>query len=181
MSLISDTSTFLEIAKNLESIENCIMENGGEINEETEKQLKIVESMLFKKTQGIVDFFAMSDNYFQSLDAKIKELQEKKRVETNKIENFKKHIIHVMKSKNIGKLSTEDGLTEIKLRKPLSMVVVTNEDEIPADFITTETKVVNKIDLKSIKAHLENGENVLGAKLTTGKESFTIKTKSVKG
>ncbi len=180
MTLVKDSTTFLEIAQNLEHLNNAIIENGGEISEELEQQLILVESMLTQKTQGIVDFIEMSDTYFERLDSKIKELQEKKKVETNKIENLKKHIVHVMKAKDIKKLVTPDGLTEIKLKKPLKKVVITDENKVPADFVTTETKTVNKISLKEIKPHLENGDEVPGTKLVTGKESFTIKTKAIK-
>lgn len=181
MSLIQDTSTFAEIATEIEKITQKIATSGGEIDENIETQLKHVENLLVNKTQGIVDFLSMSDVYFSSLKAKINELQEKHRVETNKIENFKAHIVHVMKAKEIPKLQTPDGLTEIKLKKPLNKVLVEDEDKVPAEWVATETKMFNKIDLKGAKPHLENGESIPGLRLVVGKESFSVKTKSIKG
>jgi len=181
MSLVKDSQSFSDIAQAIEKINHQVIIAGGEITEEIEKQLELTEGLLMNKTEGIVSFLNMADVYFQNLDDKIKELQEKKRTESNKIESFKSHIVHIMSAKEIKKLETPDGLTTITLRKAAMKVNVTDEDKIPSDFITSETKIVNKISLKDIKPHLENGLEVPGAELIKGKQSLIIKTKNIKG
>ena len=107
------------------------------------------------------------NNAKEELD-RIKKILEQRK---NKAERFNDYIVTCMDV--MQESSIEGDTSKIVLRKPSKVVTITDEKQIPAQYLIEQTTV--KIDKLSIKEMLKNGHEVQGATLEDGKRSVTFK------
>lgn len=148
-----------DISKDLLEIKELLIENGGEISEETENKLIISEQELEVKAANygmvIKDILLESE----AIDKAIQDLQAKQTKRAKTILRLKETVSNAMQSFGITKVETPT--VKISFRKS-SKVVIEQEDLIPKKFI--KEKVSTSIDKTELKKALKEG-NVLGASI----------------
>ncbi len=106
----------------------------GIITEEEYNQLGQELAMeLQNKSANIAGYIQERVSLVEAIDVQIKRLQELKKSEQNKLDNFKKYVKDNMERLGITKIETELGTLSIS-KSPTSVEVV-NEKEIPDDFM----------------------------------------------
>lgn len=119
----------------------------GTITEEEYNQLGQELAMeLQNKSANIAGYIQERNSLIEAIDGQIKRLQEFKKTEQNKVDNFKEYVKDNMNRLGITKIETELGTLSIA-KSPVS-VEITNEDEVPQRFKTEV--VTTKIDKKAI-------------------------------
>ncbi len=160
-----------DLAEEFKQIDNALEVSQGEMTEEQEKALASISELLAKKTDNCVEFYFSLEDTISA--AKERALQIKNFIEAceKKKERFCDYI-----SSNMDRMSaTEIGgkLHKVKFRKPLQVIVITDEGKLPVDFIETEMKT--KIKKQDIKNAIKSGQEVPGAETIDGKRSLIFK------
>lgn len=144
-----------------------LMLSEGEIDENQEKKLSEIQSLLSSKTDSIVGWVKSQEDLIALADQRIKELQAFKAAINSKLDKFDVYANNCMNRLNVSKL--EGTLSAIKKRKPTKVVVIHNENEIPLDFIKTpEPKA--EIMIQEIGKAIKSGQAVPGASLQDSKK-----------
>ena len=160
--------TLWGIADELNALNDLLMLDEGEISEELEQLQNEAQLLLEQKTDSCVGYIEYEKSNIDIAKEKIKQLREfinHKENKINNFENFVKDCLH-----KTGKEIFQGESKQIKLRKPSDVVIIENENDIPAEFTVVETKV--KIKKAEIKKELKAGNEVSGAKLEKGKSSI---------
>ncbi len=119
----------------------------GTITEEEYNQLGQELAMeLQNKSANIAGYIQERNSLLDAIDVQIKRLQELKKVEQNKVDNFKEYVKVNMERLGITKIETELGTLSIA-KSPTSVEIV-NEKEIPDDFM--EHIITSKPNKKAI-------------------------------
>lgn len=106
----------------------------GTITEEEYNQLGQELAMeLQQKSANITGYIQERVSLIDAVDAQIKRLQDLKKSESNKLDNFKKYVKDNMDRLGITKIETELGTLSIS-KSPTSVEVI-NEKDIPDDFM----------------------------------------------
>lgn len=119
----------------------------GTITEEEYNQLGQELAMeLQNKSANIAGYIQEKGSLVEAIDVQIKRLQELKKSEQGKLDNFKKYVKDNMDRLGITKIETELGTLSIA-KSPTSVEIV-NEKEIPDDFM--EHIITSKPNKKAI-------------------------------
>ena len=157
-------------------IENELRELFDSVGEEVEQSAVIatISSALAEKTDQVAYFHESLENYVSLLEAKISELQERKKQVESKIERFDEYVLNCMAIN--GRDSFEGSLCKIKKRKPSLAVEIVDETKIPIEFIKIpEPKpTIMKAEISKL---LKQGEVIEGARLVEGKISIMYSIK----
>ena len=156
--------SLFKIASELIELDERMVESGGELTDDIECDLALVTTALVEKTDGVVEYAKYNDSAIKAVSDRIKELTEIKKKLEKKQERFNDYVLICMDKLNTEELNGD--IHKIKIRKPVKVVNITNEDLIPIEYIKTETII--KIDKNKLKADLKKGESVHGAELTDG-------------
>lgn len=167
--------TLWGITSELRAIEQALINNGGEIDEEKEQLMERLNQVLSTKVDGVVNFVRSQEDFVESIDKRIEELKKLKTKILNGMKRFDSYVLNCMDSQGVVKL--EGQFDQIMIRKPAQVLEIVNEDDIPLEFLSVETKEIRKIDTAKIKELLKKGETVPGATLVFGKRSPTYKSK----
>lgn len=163
--------TFYNITDQFIELMNKVEE--GELTEEeySEYGEKLALELKSKSTNILAHIFNKK-LFIEGLDTQIKRMQDLKKSEEAKLDNFKKYVEQNMKKLGLQKLETEIGILSIA-KSPIS-VEITDEDKIPNKY----KKIIQttSIDKTAIKDEFkETGEIVEGVKINTGNTYLKIK------
>ena len=162
--------TLWGIEDELESLEQLVAMEGGEITPEYEKLELEVQALLRDKVDSCTGWLDMERNNIEAAKTRIKSLQEYTKVKENKINRFENFIKSCLSRSD--KKTYQGNFTEIKFRKPTKVVIIDNEDLIPMQFQKVETVItVKKAEIKKV---LQKGEIVEGAHLKTNEPNLII-------
>lgn len=152
------------IADEMNALDELLAMEGGEITEEYEVLEQEVIGMLRLKTDSVIGYIEYLKNNVDVAKDKIAGLNDFKKVTENKLKRFEQMVRDCFDKMEIE--SFKGDFKEIKRRKPVDIVVIDDENEIPMEFQVVETSV--KIKKAEIKKALKNGEKVPGAYLKKG-------------
>lgn len=131
--------------------------------------LESIKGDIKEKAQNIAHVNANMAARIEAIDNEIKRLQAAKKVQQNKQNALKDYLRHNMESCDISKI--ECDLFSITLRKPVDVVVIDDDQQVPQDY----WKVVKSVDKSLVKKALKDGAVVKGARLAPGKAGLLIK------
>lgn len=139
--------------------------------EQVEDTLKVIEGDFEEKAINIIKVVKNQQPSIDAMDNEIARLNRMKKSIASKMENLKEYLRTNMEASGISKI--ECPLFTITCKKPADVVIITDEDELPDDLVTTKTTVSpdKKVILKKLKA----GEDVPGAHLGKAKAALQIK------
>lgn len=159
--------SLFEITKNFSAIESAI-EEGQEMTPELMQSL-IIE--LKEKTDNCVGYAMSLDDFLEALKGRKKEIEQAIKSIESKSDRYHEYILNCME--NLGVNVIQGATSSLKIRKPIDVVEIADENEVPLEFV--KTKTVSEIDKKGIKDALKAGQEVSGAKLSKGKVSLIYK------
>lgn len=165
-----------EISHEIESFVEKIIENGGELSEDQEKDLIELDSFLSTKLDQCVYVIQKQEDFIKCAKERITELTDAKRVREKAISTIKTAMVEAMQK--TGKTKHVGELMAIKLRKPSKKVEIYDQELLPIEYISIKKEIV--IDKRSLLADLKEGRLVEGAKVIDGEQGLTIGLKSNK-
>lgn len=107
----------------------------------------------------------------EGLTGYITELQERKARELRAVEGARDLLRSILQAGNIDKLSLPEAT--VSITKPRIKCIVDDVNELPQGYFVTERRAKTA----EIKAALEAGEEIPGARLALGDEGLTVRTK----
>lgn len=146
-------------------IADMLIDNGGEIDEETETALAINKDHLEVKASGFALLTKELDRKSDSIDAEIERLTKLKKSYSTASDRLKSAIENAMKLYGIDKIEGE--LIRLSFRKS-SAVSITDENLITAEY--KDKKETETISKTRIKDALKEGKQVAGACLVENKK-----------
>ncbi len=163
-------TSLYDIAKEVELLDDLLMQNDGEIDSDSEELLNQVETLLEHKADGVVEFIEQQKNLIAIAGTRIKEFQEFKKSRENSINRIIEYTIMCMNK--MDKKVINGNFHKISFRKPSVKVSITDEDKIPLEFLTV--KSTTSINLNEIKKAIKTGEVVDGAELIDGNQTVSF-------
>lgn len=159
--------TLVDIGKELQEIENAIIEAEGEITPQIEARFEELKALVPKKAFKIANYIDMAKNEIDYCDKKIAEYQQKKKQRKSKIAWLENLLMYGLKE--LSEDGTfKQGVNEIKIAKNPHKVIIDDKDKIPAKYKDVVTDV--KPRLNDIKADLKKGETIDGCHLEQGEK-----------
>lgn len=160
-SLFSLVSTAQEIKQEL-------IDNEGELTTSLEDRLTANEEQLEEKA---VAYAYTIDSIKKDLEL-LKDMEKQIRARKKKLEGSIERIKGaLLTGLNICDIKTiEGGAYRITVGKKKDSVNYVNEDIIPEEFFTEETKVIKKLDKSLVLQTLKNGNTIPGVELITDTE-----------
>jgi hypothetical protein len=162
------------IAKEFEALEEMIYQDNGEVTEDHEELANYVNNLLTQKTDNFVSFVQKLEDEAEIAANHIKRIQAYKKARENAVERLKTYAHDCLEKLNTAKI--EGTMGSIAIRKPATVVLIENEDDIPEDFASYS----RSIDKTKVKDALKSGAEIPGARLADGKKSIQFKMKGVK-
>lgn len=150
--------------------------DAGEINETGEELQNYINELVVNKVDACVEFVNSKDELIELAKSRIVKLREFISIQENAASRFEEYVTMCMDK--MGVESIKGKLCEIKKRKPSKVLLIEDENKVPAQFTTVETIV--KIDKNAIKESIKSGLTYDGISLVDGKKSLSFKFKSGK-
>ncbi|MFK5706265.1 siphovirus Gp157 family protein [Ligilactobacillus sp. LYQ139] len=122
------------------------------------------------KLDNIATWIEKNNSQINWLKDKVKELTETKKRLDNKNRSLMNYLTAAIDDAGLKEMQTTNHL--LKPRNYRASVVVTNEDQVPDDYLTT--RVVTTVDKKAAYAELKAGEMIPGMELKPNRKT-TIK------
>lgn len=165
--------TLFEIAAELKAVIDTIVENGGEVTEESMSSLQEWREKLEEKAEKV----AVAKVILDSECAKFKAIEEaarsRRKSRESAIAGIKDYLCRAMVSTQTTRIKKNDGLFTISLSEGRSSVSIDDINLLPFELTEIVESVRPKLD--EIKRRLEAGETVPGASLRTGEPYITIR------
>ena len=165
--------TLFEIANELRTVIDRIIENGGEVDEQTMTTLADWREKLEEKAEKV----AVAKVILDAECAKYKAFEEAARTRRKSreaaIAGIKDYLCRSMIAADVQKIKKNDGLFTISLSEGRTTVSIDDKNALPFDLTEIVEDVRPKMD--EIKRRLEAGEVVPGASLRTGDPYVTIR------
>lgn len=164
--------TLFVISESLQTITAAIIENGGEVDENTMELLTAWREELAVKAQSIAQVLQRLDGdagYYKAVEDAAR--ARRKAVEGAQT-RLKQYLARNMEETGTKQIK-ERGVFTISLCDGRSTATIVNEGDLPMDLV--ETVVTSKPDRKRIKELLESGEEVPGAVLEYGEKYVMIR------
>lgn len=133
--------------------------------------LEAIEGEFQIKAENICQVMLNIDSDISALDGEVKRLQARKKSLSGKQDSMKEYLRTNMEG--IGKKSIKTALFSITRIKGRQTCLVSDEGLIASKYKTTKTTTI--IDKASLFADLMEGDEVLGAEITTTKEGLRFK------
>lgn len=144
------------------------LEQRDDLDSETLKDtLDSINDSREVKLDNIANWIENNQADIDFLDKKIKQLQADKKSLINRTKSLMEYMTTVIDDSGFKELKTENHI--LKPRNYRASVYISNEKEIPSEFI--KFKTVESIDKKSIYELLKNGETVRGAELKPNRKT----------
>lgn len=141
----------------VEALENAMNSETGEVDEYLMESLQCEYQM---KIDNTVCYIKNVEALNEAIDKEIKALQERKRINNNKVDSLKKYIGTSLRARGYDKYETSRNKLSFRSSKS---VQVYDLDKIPDDYIKPKVKLVPQKEL--IKKAFLNGEIVPGCYL----------------
>lgn len=165
--------TAIEIAAELRSITEAIIEAGGEITDETLAALQSWTAQLEVKAENI----ALVKERIEAEAAYFKRIEEqaraRRKARENAVDRLRKYLAVAMQAANTKSIKRNDGLFSISLVDGRESVEIDDANKIPFDL--TEIVEVVKPRTDAIKDRLTAGQEVPGAHLERGEPYVMIR------
>ena len=127
---------------------------------------------LQNKSTNVTGYIQEREALIEAIDGQLKRLQEFKKSEQNKLDNFKKYVKSNMERLGITKVETALGVLSIA-KSPISVEVV-NESEVPEKYI--QQVVTTKVDKKAIADNFKaTGEIPSGVAIHDNNTNLRVK------
>lgn len=115
----------------------------------------------------------------KTMQAAIKEraeaLAERKARYERREESIRNLMASVMEKAGLPKVTLPEATISVRHNQPAPAIF--NQDLLPDDMVTTETKIIRKPDKAKIAEALARGDFVNGATMSNGSTTLTIRTK----
>lgn len=161
-----------EISQQYADVQKLIDSDDTEsMAEAISETMQLIEGDFQEKAVNVVLFTQNIESDIEALDTEIKRLQDKKKAIQNKAEGMREYLRMNMSATGINKISCP--LFNITLSAPQKQVEITNESQLPDEYVTVKTVITP--DKRKILADLKEGVNVAGAVLVDGTQRLTIK------
>lgn len=158
MKLYELTSNYLQFFNQLEN---------DDVDPETIRDtLDCIEGAIEEKAQSTARMIKTMESTSDAIEAEIKRLQQRKKVNDNKVSWLKKYIQHQLELVGMDKIKTPTFTISLQNNPPA--VQIDDEKHIPASYLTVvpEQYVPDK---ERIAEALKNGEAVPGCQLVQGR------------
>lgn len=164
LTLYQLTNGFMQV---YDAVEN------GEITEELAKEIQDeLQTALTNKSANIIAYYQNKQTLINGIDEEIKRLQEFKKSEKTKLDNYKEYVKNNMEVLGIEKIETPVGKLTIA-KSPISVEII-NENEIPSEYKTVVTET--KVDKKKIADNFKTtGEIIAGVNIITNNTNLRVK------
>ena len=150
-----------------------IENSDGEISDEIDKAMEQLSLQLQTKTDGVAAWIRTLENQIKICDNEILRIKEFKDAYINQLDKFKAYVVMCMD--RLGEVKLLGDTSQLAIRKPAKVVHIENEDDIPLEFIKTQTITKTSIDKVALKQALKGGEKIPGAKLANGLRKLAVK------
>jgi hypothetical protein len=161
---MSENKSLLLIVNEAMSLEQMLMESGGEINESIEKALAVNAQELAVKTDGYVEiierFDSLAEHYKKRAEFYSKIAAQCSKAVTRLEDNIK----FAMQELGVDEIKGVD--TRFKMSQTSGSLAVLDAEMVPVEFKTEKIETV--IDKKALKDALLNGKEIPGAELIPG-------------
>lgn len=168
--------TLYNIADEALALEDLLIAEGGEISEDSEELELYLSNLMANKTDSIYHVLSKLEDEAELADKHMKRLAVYKKARTNAINRLKEYSILCLEKMN--RVGVAGDMAEVKMRKPVKVLNVLDENKIPSEFLTVETVVT--IDKKALLSALKDGLACDGANIIDGAKSIQFKLKKVK-
>lgn len=133
--------------------------------------LEAVIGQFDNKAQAVIAYHLNQLAEIDLLDAHIKAMQERKKAMQNKADKLKDYLQRNMLAAGIKEIKADDGTFTAKIAKNPPSVEIFDETMLPDEYC----RFKREADKTKIKAALQDGTEIQGAKLVTDKTSLRIK------
>lgn len=158
---MTQNKTLFNIVSEVLSIEQHLLENGGEFNELTNNYFEINEANLTEKIDAYAYAIDRLDSTFEYLKKKEAEAKQAKKQIENRIEDLKLRLKLASKALNRPELRGLEYKYTVSKMKPKAVII--DKDSIPTTFV--KEKIVFEIDNELLLKALNEGQEVQGAVL----------------
>lgn len=144
----------------------------GEVDLETyQDTVKSIEGNADEKAENVAKMIENFENYMKMLKEEEDRLKKKRKTVEGKIEWLTNTLELYLKARKKKELKV--GLYTLRYKNLPDVVEIEDENLIPEAY--KEEVVTYKIPKNELKKALQDGENIPGAKLVTGREKFEVK------
>lgn len=168
--------TLYNIADEALALEEMLMNDEGELTDESCELETYISDLMISKTDSIVHVANKLEDEIELAKKHIDRLSGFKRARENAVQRMKEYSLLCLEKMNKDKVAGE--IAEIATRKPVKVLDIIDENKIPGEFVTVETVV--KIDKKALLAAIKKGLDCEGAGIKDGAKSVQFKLKRVK-
>lgn len=132
--------------------------NGGELSEEQWGQLIEAQTTSIAKLEKLINYTCLLEKFCENVDSELTRLQERKKIEKNRIESIKGYLLPLVEAKG----SMLVGTHRLSTRKSEKIVVDEDFDNPLYMRVIPESKEPDK---PKIKESIKSGIEVQGARL----------------
>jgi len=160
---MSNHKTLMELIDTAEQIARELLDHGGEVTPAIDALLDMTSVQLKEKLDAygvVLDTLKSRQAY---ANARIQEWAKIATACDKSIDHLKTRLQGAMVRMDMPEAHGYEYTWKLVANPP--SVIIDDEAIIPGEFITTETKVLNKVDKRSISEKLKTGETVPGAHL----------------
>lgn len=171
--LLAKANSAFEIAGEVQSIVDRIIENGGECDDETLAMLNAWKGAIEIKGNNIAMVVARMEadaEYFKAIEEAAKARRKAREKAKDKL---KQYLARCMMATDTKQIKRDDSLFTISLCDGKASVSVENVDKLPIDMV--EVIEVVKPKTNEIKEALESGKKINGASLEYGEAYIMIR------
>lgn len=165
--------TAIEIATELRTITEAIIEAGGECNDETLEALQNWQAALEVKAENIglvKERIEAECEYFKRIEEAAKA---RRKARENTIDRLRKYLAGAMQMANIKSIKRNDGLFSISLVDGRESVEIDDQNKIPMDLCEI-VEVIKPLKDK-IQERIASGQKVPGAHVERGEPYVMIR------
>ena len=149
------------------STEMRYLETITESDEDIEINPEYLVTAIKGKVDAVSDYWRFKNDRLDAISNRIKQLQELKQKEEKQIDKLEDYFKTCLGILDVTSLQGVDS--KISIQKNPPSCLITNEDMIPPQFITTKIpEPVISIDKKALLAKLKEGEVIEGCELRQG-------------
>lgn len=160
-----------EIAEQYKSIQEMADSDDENMLVAIADTMEGIEAEFQDKAQAVVATAFNIESGIEAIDAQIKRLQDRKKAIHSKSEWLRNYLKRNMEATGINKIDCP--LFSITLSKASTQVEVTDESQIPDDYVKVKTTVTP--DKVLIAKALKDGADIPGAMLVEGTRRLTIR------
>lgn len=170
--VINPALSLYGITEEIQKLEVMLIDEQGEITEESENLTARVNELLSNKTDGCVGFVDQQKDLITAAKSRIAHLRDFISVRENSLTRFNEYVKTCLEQS--GRDSFQGKLYQVKLRKPSKVLVIEDDGNVPPEFVTIET--ITKINKTDLKKAIKAGTEIKGVTLADGKVSVMFST-----